>query len=101
MRRCGPQCFYAFDLLWLDSEDLRERPLVERKRLLRRIVKPPVLFADHVLAEETALFQAVRERDLEGIVAKLANGRYEPACIARCVSTASNCWTRPKRSSAV
>jgi len=79
MRRRGPQCFYAFDLLWLDGEDLRGRPLVERKRLLRRIVKPPVLFADHVLAEGTALFQAVRERDLEGIVAKLANGRYEPA----------------------
>ncbi|MGA2146399.1 MAG: RNA ligase family protein [Bryobacteraceae bacterium] len=79
MRRRGPQCFYAFDLLWLDGEDLRERPLLERKRLLRRIVKPPVLFADHVRAEGTALFQAVRERDLEGIVAKLANGRYQPA----------------------
>ena len=55
MRRRGPQCFYAFDLLWLDGEDLRERPLLERKRVLRRIVKPPVFFADHVRAEGTAL----------------------------------------------
>src|SRR5262245_34746165 len=26
MRRRGPFCFYAFDLLWLDGLDLRERP---------------------------------------------------------------------------
>ena len=25
MRRRGPLCFYAFDLLWLDGSDLRER----------------------------------------------------------------------------
>src|SRR5215831_11036202 len=31
MRRRGPFCFYAFDLLWLDGIDLRERPLSERK----------------------------------------------------------------------
>ena len=41
-----------------------------------------MLFADHVRAEGTALFQAVRERDLEGIVAKLPNGRYQPAATA-------------------
>ena len=27
--------FYAFDLLWLDGEDLRDRPLVERKATLK------------------------------------------------------------------
>ena len=27
MRRRGPFCFYAFDLLWLDGKDLRDRPL--------------------------------------------------------------------------
>lgn len=34
MRRRGPFCFYAFDLVWLDASDLRDRPLLERKRLL-------------------------------------------------------------------
>ena len=34
MRRRAPQHFYAFDLLWIDGEDLRERPLLERKLLL-------------------------------------------------------------------
>src|SRR5215470_15796284 len=31
MRRRGPFCFYAFDLVWLDAHDLRGRPLLERK----------------------------------------------------------------------
>ena len=31
MRRHGPFCFYAFDLLWLDGRDLRDLPLFERK----------------------------------------------------------------------
>ena len=45
MRRRGPFCFYAFDLLWLDGIDLRERPLSERKALLRKMLphKPRAL----------------------------------------------------------
>src|SRR5215472_11619288 len=38
MRRREPFCFYAFDLLWLDGTDLRERPLSERKTLLRKLL---------------------------------------------------------------
>ncbi len=30
--------FYAFDLLWLDGEDLRDRPLVESKATLKGLV---------------------------------------------------------------
>jgi hypothetical protein len=37
--RCrGNPVFYVFDLLWLDGKDLRERPLIERKRILRSIM---------------------------------------------------------------
>lgn len=53
MRRRGPQYFYAFDLLWLDGRDLRDRPLIKRKLLLRQIVPPQpslVLYVDHVAA---------------------------------------------------
>src|SRR5262249_39716878 len=38
IRRRGPFCFYAFDLVWLDGSDLRGRPLLERKALLRKVL---------------------------------------------------------------
>jgi bifunctional non-homologous end joining protein LigD len=31
--------FYAFDLLWLDGEDLRSLPLIERKQSLRQLIQ--------------------------------------------------------------
>ena len=81
MRRRTSQHYYAFDLLWLDGHDLRELPLIERKRRLRRLIRPPVLYADHIERRGLDLFEAACGRDLEGIVAKLAAGRYEPATI--------------------
>ncbi len=36
--RRGEPRFYAFDLLWLDGEDLRNLPLIERKLRLRSVV---------------------------------------------------------------
>jgi bifunctional non-homologous end joining protein LigD len=80
MRRRGPFCFYAFDLLWLDGTDLRDRPLLERKSLLRKLVPrhpKSVLYVEHV-ATGTDLFRVICERDMEGIVAKQANARYTP-----------------------
>ena len=79
MRRRAPQHYYAFDVLWLDGRDLRDIRLIERKRLLRRLVRPPVLYSDHFEARGVDLFKAACDNDLEGIVAKLAAGRYEPA----------------------
>ncbi len=40
----GEAHFYAFDLLWLDGEDLRDRPLVERKAMLKELVKGTAIF---------------------------------------------------------
>jgi len=71
--RRGTPIFCVFDLLYLDGEDVRERPLIERKRMLRRIVPegcPFLLYVDHVEGEGERLFQLACERDLEGIVAK-------------------------------
>jgi ATP-dependent DNA ligase len=65
--------FYAFDLLWLDGEDVRPRPLEERKRLLRSIApeQPSVLlYANHIERTGIDFFRLACEQDLEGIVAK-------------------------------
>src|SRR5262249_6338752 len=65
--------FAAFDLLWLDGEDLRALALIERKKRLAAIVPttPTFMFyVDHVEEKGRALFEAVCAKDLEGIVAK-------------------------------
>ena len=36
--RRGQPYYYAFDLLWLNGEDLRPRPLLERKQRLREVL---------------------------------------------------------------
>jgi bifunctional non-homologous end joining protein LigD len=74
-----PASFVAFDLVYLDGHDLRDLPLELRKRLLRdRLTDTAeVRYADHVEEEGEALFAAIRERDLEGMVAKRADSRYE------------------------
>lgn len=71
--------FYAFDVLSVDGEDLRERPLVERKRILRRImprIESRLLYVDDLKARGCDLFRAACAFDLEGIVAKWARGPY-------------------------
>jgi bifunctional non-homologous end joining protein LigD len=81
MRRRTPQHFAAFDILWLDGKDLRQLPLIQRKRFLRRVVPAqpaPVLYVDHFEERGIELFRVVCDRDLEGIVAKLKTGLYTP-----------------------
>src|SRR5690348_12861421 len=81
MRRRAPQHLYAFDLLCLDGKDLRARPLLERKAMLRELLPPqpcPVLYVDHIGGRGVDLYRAACEQDLEGIVAKLANASYTP-----------------------
>jgi bifunctional non-homologous end joining protein LigD len=83
MRRRMAPTYCAFDLVWLNGRDLRGLPLLERKRLLRGLVRPPLLYVDHVEAVGIALFHAACEQDLEGVVAKLASGRYDPGATTR------------------
>jgi hypothetical protein len=77
--RRGDPYFYAFDLLRLNGEDLREWTLLDRKRALRKIVprtgsRP--LYVDHFIGRGEDLFRLACARDLEGVVAKWKKGRY-------------------------
>ena len=40
--------FFAFDLLHLDGQDLRGQPLMERRALLRKLIKPDPALPDPV-----------------------------------------------------
>ena len=73
--RENPPCFFAFDLLTCDGNDLRTERLLDRKQELRRLlarVSPPfpLRYAEHVERSGRALFQRVCELNLEGSVAK-------------------------------
>lgn len=78
LRRRGEPVFYAFDVLMLDGRDLRSLPLLERKHILRRVVKthPRILYARHFERSGCDLFRLVCEQDLEGIVAKRRDAAY-------------------------
>jgi len=78
LRRRGNAVFYAFDLLWQDGRDLRAVALLERKRALERLVTghSKVLYAQHVETRGCQLFEIVKDRDLEGIVAKRKDAAY-------------------------
>ena len=80
MRRRGPFCFYAFDLVWLDGRDLRGLALSARKALLRKLLPRKahaVRYVEHVVSG-TDLIRVICEQDMEGIVAKQASAYYTP-----------------------
>jgi bifunctional non-homologous end joining protein LigD len=74
-----PVIYYAFDLLYLDGADLRRVPLEERKQTLQSIIENSAVvhFSDHYAEKGLALFEAAKERGLEGIVAKKRTSLYE------------------------
>ena len=81
LSRKSEPVFYAFDLLWLDGEDLRQMPLVERKKRLARLVRAAkcsrLLYAQHIEQHGKGFFAEICARDLEGIVAKRKLGIYK------------------------
>jgi ATP dependent DNA ligase domain len=81
--RRGNPVFYAFDLLWLNGRDPRQLPLLERKRMLRRLVRGSkhcrLMYAHHVESLGRELFGMICGLDLEGIVAKHKDGLYLPS----------------------
>jgi bifunctional non-homologous end joining protein LigD len=71
--------YYAFDLLYVDGFDLRRVALEQRKQLLQeRIIAGDIIhFSDHYPEKGLDLFEAAKQRGLEGIVAKKRTGTYE------------------------
>jgi hypothetical protein len=69
-----PLQFYAFDLLHLAGKNLRDRPLDERRALLRAKVMPrmsqEISLSDTLDAPTAEIVAAVKKQGLEGVIAK-------------------------------
>ena len=75
----APAHFYAFDILLLDGEDLRDKPIVERKQILQEVVTESperLLYVDHIEEQGEQLYEMICRRDMEGIVAKPKESPY-------------------------
>ena len=70
---------YAFDLIEHDGNDLRDLPLLERKRRLARLIgraKHAIRFVEHLTNDGPTVFDHVCRMGLEGIVSKRADAPY-------------------------
>jgi bifunctional non-homologous end joining protein LigD len=71
--------YYAFDLLFLEGQDLKRSPLAERRAALPKILEHTrVLFSAPLEGSLNAILKAVRKHKLEGVVAKRVDSSYEP-----------------------
>ncbi len=70
--------FGVFDILRKDGEDLTGRPLLERKSILSDMITnhPHLELVIHT-RESRKLWQFVRQRSLEGVIAKRDDAKYE------------------------
>ena len=84
--------FFAFDLLFLEGEDLRRLPLTDRKArletLLKRMKNDALRYVEHFTSSGDAVLLSACRMNLEGIVSKRADAAY--------ASGRSDSWTKAK-----
>ena len=70
----------AFDLLEINGEDYRDKPLIERKNRLAKLLKTPrdgVEYVEHLEGDGPTIFEHVCRLELEGIVSKRIDLKYQ------------------------
>lgn len=72
--------YFVFDLLSYRGEDMRDRPLAERKEILRTLLEksdePALRYSDHFTVPGEAIYRTSCAMGLEGIVSKRADSTY-------------------------
>jgi bifunctional non-homologous end joining protein LigD len=85
--------YYLFDILHLNGDDLRKKPLIERKQILKELIAAsapggPLAYSDHVLGHGDDVFSNACDLHLEGIISKRADAPYR--------SGRSKAWLKSK-----
>jgi DNA ligase D-like protein (predicted ligase) len=88
-----PATYVVFDVLVAQGEWVMDRPLIERKEILKERLKESdlVTITDYLPQRGEAYFQAALRLGLEGIMAKRKSSRYLPG-------TRSSDWIKIKKS---
>ena len=73
-----PLTYYFFDVLYCNGFDVRKTPLLQRKELLRQILRSDerVRYSEHQLEKGKELYAAAERQGLEGIVGKQIESPY-------------------------
>ena len=78
-RRSHEAVMFAFDLIELKGADLRDRPLLERKRSLAKILAgspDAITYSEHLEGDGATVFRHACQMGLEGIVSKRLDAPY-------------------------
>ncbi|RPI73196.1 MAG: DNA ligase D [Ignavibacteriales bacterium] len=78
----GILVYYVFDIIYLNGFDLTRLPLIRRKEILKKILPEDlanIRYSDHISGDGKNFYKVAEERGLEGILAKKADSKYEPA----------------------
>jgi bifunctional non-homologous end joining protein LigD len=90
-RHGGDAVLYAFDLIELEGQDLRRRPIEDRKRKLAKLVRAPhpgIVLNEHYEGDGEIVFQHACRLGCEGIVSKRLGSPYR--------SGRADCWVKVK-----
>ena len=73
-----PASFTAFDILYYDDHLVTDLPLIDRRKLLEKVVKENERIAISRYIEERGIefYQLAKQNELEGIVAKRKDSKY-------------------------
>jgi bifunctional non-homologous end joining protein LigD len=78
--RSGDLKYYVFDLLHLNGYDTIDLPLIQRKELLKELLKKEklknIFYSRHIKNNGIDFYESATENNLEGIIAKDANSPY-------------------------
>ena len=76
--RSVPVRYYVFDCLYVNGKSIENKPLLERKEILKGLLSESdiVKYCDHVTEQGKEFFKAAKKQGLEGMIAKRADSSY-------------------------